>query len=279
LAVTFSTHKQVMASNTLLLFRRSGQLALAAGLTVSATHRHTPPCYAEAAPEAPSLKESIVGSYEDRVRNFSSPSRVFEFFASVSRPQGTFMTPEDFARAVTPYQRKPGQELGSRNFKYNFQARHRAPSAEQRAAYSALLQAVLADRRVTAEECTQLVTARQELNIDPEAHLAALAQLGMTNAELEQLVDEVQQQQEGGVPQRRSSKLSFFALVDLDGDGLISWEEFALFQTLLAIPRHKLSLAFGMFDEDRSGTVDYEEFERFMQVLLQMMLTSCTVAV
>jgi EF-hand domain pair len=251
-----------MASKTLLLFKRSGQLALAAGLAVSASHRHTLPCHAEAAPEAPSLKESIVGSYEDRVRNFSSPSRVFEFFASVSGPQ-TFMTPEDFARAVTPYQRKPGQELGSRNFKYNFQARHRAPSAEQRAAYSSLLQTVLADRRVTAEECSQLIAARQELNIDPEAHRAALAQLGMTNAELEALMDEVQ-----AVPQR---KLSFFALVDLDGDGLISWEEFALFQTLLAIPRHKLSLAFGMFDEDRSGTVDYEEFERFMQVLLQMM--------
>jgi EF-hand domain pair len=173
------------------------------------------------------------------------------------------MTPEDFARAVTPYQRKPGQDLGSRNFKYNFQARHRAPSAEARAAYSALLQQVLADRRVTAEECSQLLAARQELGIDPEAHLAALAQLGMTNAELEQLM-EVQ----GGVTRRSPS---FFALVDLDGDGLISWEEFALFQTLLAIPRHRLSLAFGMFDEDRGGTVDYEEFERFMQVLVLML--------
>jgi hypothetical protein len=76
-----------MAANTLLLLRRSGQLVLAAGLATGAAQRRTTPCRAEAAHEAPSLKESIVGSYEDRVRNFSSPSRVFEFFASVSGPQ------------------------------------------------------------------------------------------------------------------------------------------------------------------------------------------------
>lgn len=34
---------------------------------------------------------------------------------------------------------------------------------------------------------------------------------------------------------------SFVAMVDVDGDGLISYEEYMLFCTLLAVPRRKVS--------------------------------------
>ncbi|CAM9950051.1 unnamed protein product, partial [Sphacelaria rigidula] len=56
-------------------------------------------------------------------------------------------------------------------------------------------------------------------------------------------------------------------MVDVDGDGLISYEEFMLFRTLIAIPKRKLAIAFRMFDRDDSGTIDWFEFEAFMNVL------------
>ncbi|CAN0520638.1 unnamed protein product, partial [Ectocarpus sp. 8 AP-2014] len=43
-------------------------------------------------------------------------------------------------------------------------------------------------------------------------------------------------------------------MVDIDGDGLISYEEYMLFRTLLSLPQRKqLSIAFRMFDRDDSG--------------------------
>lgn len=33
----------------------------------------------------------------------------------------------------------------------------------------------------------------------------------------------------------------FWAMVDVDGDGLISYEEFMLFRTLIAIPKRKVT--------------------------------------
>jgi hypothetical protein len=47
--------------------------------------------------------------------------------------------------------------------------------------------------------------------------------------------------------------LEFFHAVDADGDGTISWAEFLLLTTLLAIPPRQLEVAFKMFDKDQSG--------------------------
>jgi Ca2+-binding EF-hand superfamily protein len=60
---------------------------------------------------------------------------------------------------------------------------------------------------------------------------------------------------------------NFFFRVDLDGDGLISYDEYMFFQTLLAIPRRRLALAFSIIDQDGSGSVDRTEFEAIMAVL------------
>ncbi|CAM9763220.1 unnamed protein product, partial [Phaeothamnion confervicola] len=85
----------------------------------------------------------------------------------------------------------------------------------------------------------------------------ALAAAGVTNAQLEELIEA-----RGGIPRR-----AFFAMVDMDGDGLISYSEYMLFHTLLAIPHHRLRTAFRMFDRDESGSIDLYEFEKFMAVL------------
>ncbi|CAM9611753.1 unnamed protein product, partial [Choristocarpus tenellus] len=90
-----------------------------------------------------------IGSYEDRIRNFSTPERVFEFFASVNIDGNTFMTPEDFARSIIPYQHRAGVRVGSNNVKFNFQAKYRGPTMEERNQYKKILADILDDSRVT----------------------------------------------------------------------------------------------------------------------------------
>ncbi|CAM9263019.1 unnamed protein product [Pylaiella littoralis] len=207
--------------------------------------------------EEPTLREDVMGSYEDRIRNFSSAERVFEFFASVTNRKGTFMTPADFARSITPYQHRSGEKLGSENFKFNFQAKHHRPTRAERASYKEVLRGIMEDSRVTPQELRCMLDARTSFNISAEAHLEVLEELGVSQAQLDALAEA-----KGGI-----SRDSFLAMVDIDGDGLISYEEYMLFRTLLSLPQRKLSIAFRMFDRDDSGAVDSEELESFMEVL------------
>lgn len=50
-----------------------------------------------------SLKERTFGNYENRIREMSSPEKVFAYFASVEQGGERFMTPHDFVRSITPY--------------------------------------------------------------------------------------------------------------------------------------------------------------------------------
>ncbi|CAM9751399.1 unnamed protein product [Scytosiphon promiscuus] len=205
----------------------------------------------------PTLREDVMGSYEDRIRNFSSAERVFEFFASVTNEKGTFMTPADFARSITPYQHRIGEKVGSDNFKYNFQAKNNKPTKAEQESYKAVLKAIMEDSRVTPQEVRSMLNARERFNISAEAHLKVLAEIGVTQSQLDALAEA-----RGGI-----SRDSFLAMVDMDGDGLISYEEYMLFRTLLSLPRRKLSIAFRMFDRDDSGAVDSYELDSFMEVL------------
>lgn len=45
----------------------------------------------------------MFGNYENRIREMSNPEKVFQYFASVQRDKEWFMTPQDFARSLTPY--------------------------------------------------------------------------------------------------------------------------------------------------------------------------------
>lgn len=57
------------------------------------------------------------------MRRYSSPEKLFEYFASVSVGGERFMTPDDFIRAITPY--NPSIDdwtaVGSTNSKFTTQ--------------------------------------------------------------------------------------------------------------------------------------------------------------
>jgi hypothetical protein len=77
----------------------------------------------QAVADAPSFTERTVGNYENRLRKFSAPERVFEYFSSVEIDKQFFMTRDDLARAITPYTYRHGAPLASKNPKFNAKAR------------------------------------------------------------------------------------------------------------------------------------------------------------
>ncbi|KAL9255846.1 Calcium uptake protein, mitochondrial-like protein [Drosera capensis] len=65
----------------------------------------------------------------------------------------------------------------------------------------------------------------------------------------------------------RCAPSEFFMLFDLDNDGLISFNEYLFFITLLSIPESSFSVAFKMFDIDNNGEIDRVEFKKVMHLM------------
>ena len=64
-------------------------------------------------------REELLGKYEDRLRRFSSPEKVFGYFASVELEGEFFMTSEDLLRSLLPYDPRLNGNVGTNNFKYD----------------------------------------------------------------------------------------------------------------------------------------------------------------
>ena len=60
------------------------------------------------------------------------------------------------------------------------------------------------------------------------------------------------------------SSIEFFKLADTDGDGLISFEEYLFFLSLISTPPSYFQIAFKMFDIDKSGFIDLNEFQQII---------------
>ncbi|DAZ97088.1 TPA: hypothetical protein N0F65_001272 [Lagenidium giganteum] len=235
---------------------RAMAMASIAGATAMWNDRYQRPAQLE---EAPSFSERMVGNYENRIRRFSSPERVFEYFSSVELDKQYYMTREDLARAVTPYTHRSGVPLSSKNVKYNAKALALKPSPQVVNQYAAAVRELFLEKvNVTERDVQMLLKFREDHRIDFETHVKVLRSLQITNAEYDQFVE-----LHGG-PKRESS---FFDLVDADGDGLISYAEYMFFNTLLSIPERQFELAFKMFDTDGNGKLDHREFKQIMDLM------------
>lgn len=201
---------------------------------------------------APCDADPASGHYENRVREKSAPEKVFEYFASVQKDGEVYMTAEDFLRAITPFVGRAKDATGTHNFKYSWQASNEGPSEEAVAEYADLLQRVARDGEVDPEEVRDLERAAERLHVTKDAHFRALELAGMTQGQLDEAVERA------GL-RRRSS---FADLVDLNGDGLISFTEFMFFIVLLSVPQRQVHLVLALMDVNGDGSVSQAEFDR-----------------
>ncbi|RHY86156.1 hypothetical protein DYB37_003995 [Aphanomyces astaci] len=189
----------------------------------------------QAQPEFPTEAEKIVGRYENRLRRFSSPERVFQYFASIRLDKQPYMTRQDFIRALTPYSFRKGDQLHSKNTEFNPMMAFSAPKKADVDTYKALVQDIM--RLGEHDEWKKSTDAKKEMealmtklthdhDIDLQTHLLVLRELNVTCREFESFVEK-----HGGPKAHREA---FFDLVDADGDGLISYPEYMFFTTLLS---------------------------------------------
>ncbi len=55
----------------------------------------------------------MIGKYENRIREFSTPEKIFDYFASVTKRGERFMNVTDFLRAITPYDFRESSAVGT----------------------------------------------------------------------------------------------------------------------------------------------------------------------
>ncbi|ORZ32830.1 hypothetical protein BCR44DRAFT_63160 [Catenaria anguillulae PL171] len=127
-------------------------------------------------------KQRKIGHYENRIRSYSHPYKVFQYFASKSKNGEDYMTPDDFIRSLQPYiELQDGVEVDHRY------------------------------RRMKTQTAVQ-----------------------------------------------------FFKLADVDGDGLIDFNEYMIFASLLMIPEQHFELAFRALDSDGNGFLTNREFTKLL---------------
>ncbi|WVW82453.1 hypothetical protein I302_104463 [Kwoniella bestiolae CBS 10118] len=76
-----------------------------------------------------------------------------------------------------------------------------------------------------------------------------------------QFIDAIAPTDEGFSKIKREQYTNLFKVADNAGRGLVSWEDFVVFETLLKRPDADYQLAFLVFDTDASGTIEFDEFK------------------
>ncbi|WWC86396.1 uncharacterized protein L201_001272 [Kwoniella dendrophila CBS 6074] len=76
-----------------------------------------------------------------------------------------------------------------------------------------------------------------------------------------QFIDAIAPTDEGFSKIKREQYTNLFKVADGSNRGLVSWEDFVVFETLLKRPDADYQLAFLVFDTDASGTIEFEEFK------------------
>nr|CCA13948.1 calciumbinding atopyrelated autoantigenlike protein putative [Albugo laibachii Nc14] len=201
--------------------------------------------------------ERIIGNYENRIRTFSAPERVFDYFASIRVKKKSYMTREDLAFAMTPYHplTKP-------------YALHKKSSSELVKVYHQQVKKLFSSQKSgwlsdTKEQIQAFYAFCDQHRISYETHVSFLKQLKFDPAEVLSLL------RNHGIDSSSLATLgsSFWSVIDADGDGLISYTEFMFFNILLSISPRQVELAFKMFDIDRNGLLSQREFSQVVELL------------
>ena len=202
-------------------------IALAAASSFTAMRVCPASCDGDVSFAKPTFSERTIGKYENRLRQFSSPERVFAYFSSVEIDDRPYMTRDDLARAVTPYPYRHGAPLLSKNPQFNAKASaDKTPKAVADEYLRRVQTLLLESDRVSQADVQELLAFRVEQHVDFETHVKTLRTLEITNAEFDQFLELY-----GCLPPHAKT---FFDMVDADGDGLISYAEYSFFCTLLA---------------------------------------------
>ncbi|XP_023347582.1 calcium uptake protein 1 homolog, mitochondrial [Eurytemora carolleeae] len=75
------------------------------------------------------FRDRKIIDYENRIRNYSTPEKIFRYFASYKIGEEIYMTPEDFLRSITPGVKQP-EGIGLDQYRKYSEDRHEKENSE-----------------------------------------------------------------------------------------------------------------------------------------------------
>ncbi|KAM8716899.1 hypothetical protein ACLKA7_003725 [Drosophila subpalustris] len=209
------------------------------------------------------FRERKIIEYENRIRNFSTPDKIFRYFATVRLQDATqtivCMTPEDFLRSIYPGIKQPDGKLVIESICktiIEYENRIRQFSTPDKVfRYFATIQVPVADDR-------------HEVYMTPTDFLTSMTP-GMKQPDGLGL-DQYRRYDPKSVGEQLNLQLEKNSIFyKLGSYGLITFSDYIFLLTVLSISRRHFEIAFRMFDLNGDGDVDCEEFEMVATLVRQ----------
>ncbi|XP_076981093.1 calcium uptake protein 1, mitochondrial isoform X3 [Tamandua tetradactyla] len=198
------------------------------------------------------FRDRKVMEYENRIRAYSTPDKIFRYFATlkvINEPGETevFMTPQDFVRSITPNEKQP-ENLGLDQYIIK--------RFDGKAEFSKRKKKIL--HRVRKKSKGSILKTRKKKQQKEERvrHDSPKFKKEIRRKIMEWMEKKISQERE-----KFADEGSIF--YTLGECGLISFSDYIFLTTVLSTPQRNFEIAFKMFDLNGDGEVDMEEFEQF----------------
>ncbi|KAI4503461.1 hypothetical protein M0802_001683 [Mischocyttarus mexicanus] len=199
--------------------------------------------------EKTGFRDRKIIEYENRMRTYSTPDKVFRYFATVriTSLEGTeiYMTPDDFLRAITPGMKQPDE--------YENRIRHYS-TPDKVFRYFATLQIINNDIH--------------EVFMTPDDFLRSMTP-GIKQPDGLGL-DQYKKYDPKNIHEKLELALDENSIFyKLGSAGLITFSDYIFLLTVLSTSRRHFEIAFRMFDFNGDGDVDSEEFGKVATLIRQ----------
>ncbi|KAJ8920697.1 hypothetical protein NQ315_004836 [Exocentrus adspersus] len=213
------------------------------------------------------FRDRKIIEYENRMRAFSTPDKIFRYFATVKLIHNditeVYMTPDDFLRAITPGMKQPDENVVLSSI---FYACYQIIEYENRIRHYSTPDKVF---RYFATLQVQGATADQhEIYMTPDDFLRSMTP-GLKQPDGLGL-DQYKRYDPKTVQQKLELTLDEDSIFfKLGSSGLITFSDYIFLLTVLSTSRRHFEIAFRMFDLNGDGDVDCEEFEKVATLIRQ----------
>ncbi|XP_051679746.1 calcium uptake protein 1, mitochondrial isoform X1 [Oryctolagus cuniculus] len=203
------------------------------------------------------FRDRKVMEYENRIRAYSTPDKIFRYFATlkvINEPgeAEVFMTPQDFVRSITPNEKQP-EHLGLDQYIIKrFDGKAKISKEKKKLLH-----------RVRKKSKGSFLKRRKKARLKEEG-----VRRGSTKSNEKEIRRKVMEWLKKKISQEREKFADegsiFYALGEC---GLISFSDYIFLTTVLSTPQRNFEIAFKMFDLNGDGEVDMEEFEQVQSII------------